>query len=86
MQPSHLAFAWLKIIEESIAQKRLIVKPDAPRRQFMTLISDRVNTQITASRITHLNHPKVTQSGKHTGKRLVVLSAILSEYSRKTQT
>jgi hypothetical protein len=86
MQPSHLAFAWLKIIEGSIVQKKLFVKSDAPRWQFMTLISDRLNTQITASRITHLNHPKVMQSGKQTGKRLVVVSAILSEYSRKTET
>ncbi|NEU76622.1 hypothetical protein PI95_029965 [Hassallia byssoidea VB512170] len=56
MQLSHLPFAWLKTIrllsevgesQGSIVRKRLIVKRDAPGRQFMTLISDRLNTQIT---------------------------------------
>lgn len=70
----------------SIVRKQLIVKPDAPGWEFLALISDRLNTQITASAITHPNHPKVTQSGKQTGKNLVVLGAILSESERKTQT
>jgi hypothetical protein len=69
MQPSHIPFGWLKTMYESIVRKQLIVKPDAPGRQFLALISDHVNTQITASgKLTHPNHPKVTQSWKQTGK------------------
>ncbi|MGI8500617.1 MAG: hypothetical protein ACR2LR_05695 [Hassallia sp.] len=60
MQPSHLPFAWLKTIEGFIARKQLIVKPDVAGREFLTLVSDRLNTQITASAITYFNHVTVS--------------------------
>ncbi|MGI2908935.1 hypothetical protein [Tolypothrix sp. VBCCA 56010] len=46
MQLSHLPLAWVKTIrllsevgetQGSIVRKQLIVKPDAPKRQFLTM-------------------------------------------------
>jgi hypothetical protein len=72
-------------IEGYIVRKQLIVKPDEPGGQFMALISDRLNIQITGSGIKHPNQPKVTQSEKHTVENLVILATILSQSQRKPQ-
>lgn len=42
MQPSHLPLIWLKIIEQSLVRKQLIVKEDTPLRQFLVFVRERL--------------------------------------------
>jgi hypothetical protein len=42
MQPNHLPLIWLKIIEQSLVRKKLIVKEDIPLLQFLVFVGERL--------------------------------------------